>query len=272
MKLVIQIIAMALACYGMIVAVLYFFQEKMLFFPMGQAFGNCRQMERYGAEAVSSNGIRYYLKRTKSAESWIIVFHGNAGNACDRSYFFDLLTGLKSHVVLCEYPGYGGDNRKPGEKIILEQALMLVKEIKKQEIKTRNDKHLPVFLLGESLGTGVATWVSSQTPVSGLILISAYTAIVDVARHHYPWLPVQYLLRDRFEASVWASETTTPAILFHGIEDDIIPIKFARKQVKHFRSDAELFEIEHCGHNDIVDTGKMLIKKEINRFVSAAGG
>ena len=126
--------------------------------------------------------------------------------------------------------------------------------------------------MGESLGTGVATWVSSQTPVSGLILISAYTAIVDVARHHYPLFPVQYLLRHRFEASVWASETTTPALLFHGIEDDIIPIRFARKQVKHFRSDAELFEIEHCGHNDIVDTGKMLIKKEINRFVSAAGG
>ena len=267
MKQVIQIIAMALACYGMIVATLYFFQEKMLFFPMGQAFGNCRQMEQYGAEAISSNGIRYYLKRTESAERWIIVFHGNAGNACDRTYFFDLLTGLKSHVVLCEYPGYGGDNRKPGEKIILAQALVLVKEI-----KTRNKKHLPVFLLGESLGTGVATWVSSQTPVSGLILISAYTAIVDVARHHYPWLPVQYLLRDRFEASGWASETTTPAILFHGIEDDIIPIRFAKKQVENFRSDAELFEIEHCGHNDIVDTGKMLIKKEVKRFVSAAGG
>ncbi|NDY72285.1 hypothetical protein DO021_00265 [Desulfobacter hydrogenophilus] len=140
MKLVIQIIAMAIACYGMLGAVLYFFQEKMLFFPMGQIFGNCRQMERYGAEAISSNGIRYYLKRTESAESWIIVFHGNAGNACDRTYFFDLLSDLKSHVVLCEYPGYGGDNRKPGEKTILEQALMLVKEIKNQEIKTRRSK------------------------------------------------------------------------------------------------------------------------------------
>lgn len=264
MKFLIQIIGLGLVCYCLIGAVLYVFQEKMLFFPMGPGFGKCLQMERFGAKAIKINGIRYYLKSSENPENWIIVFHGNAGSACDRVYFFDLLTETRSNIVLFEYPGYGGDGSTPGEKIILEKALELV-----THIQGGAKDNLPIYLLGESLGTGVATWVSTQKQVSGLILISAYTAIVDVARHHYPWLPVRYLLKHQFQASVWAGRTRTPAILFHGIDDDIIPVEFARRQVKNFNSKAVLFEIDHCGHNDIVDTASLIIKKKIDKFMAS---
>ena len=68
MKLIIQISALVIACYGLVGAALYFFQEKMLFFPMGQSFGDCPQMDRYGAGAVKANGVRYYLKRSETPE------------------------------------------------------------------------------------------------------------------------------------------------------------------------------------------------------------
>lgn len=258
---------MAVACYCLMGAALYFFQEKMLFFPMGKAFGQCPAMERYRAQAIEKDGLRYYLKKSETAHAVIAVFHGNAGSACDRTYFFDLVSHLDVTVVLFEYPGYGGDAHKPGETIIREQALAVVEQIKRE-----SDRHLPVFMLGESLGTGVATWVSTQTDVAGLILISAYTSIADVAAHHYSWLPVKKLLKHKFPAEDWAKQTPSSAVLFHGRRDDIIPIKFARKQVENFQTDARLFEIENCGHNDIVDTGSQLIKQEIKRFVSAAGG
>ena len=264
MKFIFQIIGWGIACYFLIGGALYFFQEKMLFFPMGNAFGNCSRMDRYAAKAVDSDGIRYYLKESDTAGLWIIVFHGNAGGACDRTYFYDLLSGLDANLVLFEYPGYGGGHHKPGETIIREQALTLVRQIK----DSRNG-HLPVYLLGESLGTGVATWVSTQTEISGLILISAYTAISDVAAHHYPWLPVRYLLKHKFPAAAWAAQTSSSAILFHGREDDIIPIKFAREQVMHFKAGARLIEIEHCGHNDIVDRGGSVLRDEITSFVSS---
>ncbi len=262
MKFIIQIIGILGVCYILIGAALYFFQEKMLFFPMGSSFGECPQLGRYKATAVESDGVRYYLQESKAAESWIVVFHGNAGNACDRTYFFDLLSSLDANIVLFEYPGYGGDGQKPGERIIREQALALV-----QQIKGHPSGDLPVFLMGESLGTGVATWIGTQTKVSGLILISAYTAIAKVAQHHYPWLPVAYLLKHKFPADKWAGQTTAPAILFHGKEDDIIPIRFAREQVKNFKSSARLYEIENCGHNDIVDTGRDILENNIAEFV-----
>lgn len=157
MKFIIQIIGFIAAGYCFIGTALYLFQEKMLFFPMG-SFDECPQMHRYDAKAVESSGLRYYIKASKAADAVIIVFHGNAGSACDRIYFFDLLKGLNADIILFEYPGYGGDRIKPGEKIILKKAVELVELIKQNNGKTR-----PVYLLGESLGTGVATWVGAQT-------------------------------------------------------------------------------------------------------------
>lgn len=263
MKFFIQIIGTGLLFYCVIGAALFFLQEKMLFFPMGAPFGTCPQMDNYHAKAVDFNGIRYYLKEAPHPENWIIVFHGNAGNACDRTYFWDLLSGLNSNLVIFEYPGYGDDGNAPGQKLILEQARELVSQIK----KTRSGS-LPIFLMGESLGTGVATWVSTQTHISGLILVSAYTSIANVAQHHYPWLPVQYLLKHKFLAHLWAQESISPAIFFHGIDDDIIPITFAREQVLNFKGKAQLVEIEKCGHNDIVYVGKDIMQNSIRTFIS----
>lgn len=201
MKFFIQIIGIGLLFYCVIGAALYFFQEKMLFFPMGAPFGTCPQMDHYGAKAVASNGIRYYIKEQSDPDSWVVIFHGNAGNACDRTYFWDLLSGTQANLVVFEYPGFGGDTQSPGEKLILEQALKLVFQIKNTPSGT-----LPIYLMGESLGTGVATWVSTQTKISGLILVSAYTSLADVGQNHYPWLPVKYLLKHRFSAEGWAKK------------------------------------------------------------------
>lgn len=262
MKFIVQIICVLLVCYVLIGTAIYFFQEKMLFFPMGQPFGKCPVMDRYKAAALEKNGVRYYLKTSVSPEARIIVFHGNAGNACDRTYFFDLMAGVNAEIFLFEYPGYGGDGQKPGEILIRQRALDMVRHI-----KNTGQPDLPVYLVGESMGTGVATWVSTKESISGLILISAYTSLADVAAHHYPWLPVKRLMKHTFKASEWAKGNDTPAVLFHGKEDDIIPIEFARRQVENFKSGTRLIEIERCGHNDILDTGYNLIRKEIGAFI-----
>jgi len=264
MKLILNLICYGFAGYALVLAALYFFQEKFLFFPGPAPFGNCPEMEKQNARAVTSGTVRYYFKPALRPNSWIVIFHGNAGNACDRIYFLDLLKDVRSHVVIFEYPGFGKDSNAPGEALILKQALELI-----LHIKGKNDKNIPIYLMGESLGTGVATWVAGQTDISGLILISAYTSITRVAQHHYPWAPVKYLLKHKFQADIWATQTRTPALLFHGTNDDTIPIHFARQQVLNFKGEKKLVEIPGCGHNDIIDMGKILIQKEIHEFIES---
>jgi hypothetical protein len=259
-KAVIMVTGSAVALYALVLAAFYLFQEKIIFFPGLARFGHCPDMQRRGAKAESFGDIRYYIQKSPSPVQWIIIFHGNAGNACDCTYFLDLLEGFPANRVVFEYPGFGRDGKKPGEAAILEGALALVRHIQTLE------PGLPVYLMGESLGTGVAAFVANQTPVSGLILISAYPSLARIARYHYPWLPVHWLMKHRFEASAWAGQT--PALLFHGAADDIIPIRFAREQLACFKGEKSLVEIPGAGHNDITDVGTGLIREKIRSFIT----
>ncbi|MFA5903614.1 MAG: alpha/beta hydrolase [Desulfobacula sp.] len=265
MKLLIIAMGSGIAFYVFIMAAFYLFQEKMIFFPGPSRFGDCREMELRGAQAESSGDVRYYIRKTPSPDNWIILFHGNAGNACDRVYFLDLLSDFNSNLVVFEYPGFGRDGKKPGEPLILDRAVKLIRHI-----ETLNPSGLPIYLMGESLGTGVATYVATRTKISGLILISAYTSLGRVGQYHYPWLPVHRLMKHRFDASAWAGQT--PALLFHGTKDDIIPVRFARQQLACFKGEKELVEISGAGHNDITDIGATIIREQIRLLITKTRG
>jgi len=261
--MIIHLILFLITVYSFLLAVLYFFQEKFLFYPGTTPFKNCPEMKKRSAVAVRSGNLRYYLKQNSSPDNWIIIFHGNAGNACERTYFLDFFEAFSSNIVVLEYPGFGNDVNSPGEFLILNQALELVSHIKEQ-----NHDSLPVYLMGESLGTGVATWVATQIDISGLILISSYTSIASVAQYHYPWAPAKYLLKHKFRAEAWAGKADAPVIQFHGTKDEIIPIEFARQQHINFNHEKKFVEIPGCGHNDILDAGKNQIQNEIYNFIS----
>ncbi len=263
--LLVKIIFICIVVYCFIVIFAFFFQEKMMYFPSG-TFGKCPEAEKTGVVPVREDGTRFYLRKTQNASFWMIFFHGNAGCACDRMYFMDMFGDLPANLAVFEYPGYGGDTRKPGESIILQEALNLVRYIRKEYSDS-----LPVYLAGESLGTGVVTWLAGETDVNGLILISPYTSIADVAAAHYPILPVRLLSRNRFPADVWAANVDIPVLAFHGKDDTVIPIRFAREQISSFKKDADLFEIENTGHNDILLSGRELIRSEVGKFTGSSG-
>ncbi|RLB99876.1 MAG: hypothetical protein DRH34_11940, partial [Deltaproteobacteria bacterium] len=99
MKLILNLICYCFIGYTLILAALYFFQEKLLFFPGPTSFGDCPEMEKRNASAEIFGDIRYYLQTRPKPDNWIVIFHGNAGNACGRTYFLDLLKGFNANVV-----------------------------------------------------------------------------------------------------------------------------------------------------------------------------
>ena len=248
--------------YSVILVFFFFFQNSFMFFPASEKFGRCPEMERYSVKAVSSGSLRFYLREVDKPLSWIVIFHGNAGSACDRMYYVDLFQDIPANIVILEYPGFGKDGRKPGEEIILSEAFDLIKHIQKVQ-----SEKLPIYLLGESLGTGVATWLAAEEEVQGLILISPYTSFVDLAVAHYFWLPVNLLLKNRFLADKWAKNVNSKVLAFHGMKDTIIPIKFARRQMTNFTCPKKLIEFDNTAHNDITITGKRVIQNEVEKFI-----
>jgi len=128
----------------------------------------------------------------------LIVFHGNAGNAINREPYvagFESLDGNRTwEVFLFEYPGYGARPGKTNRDTIDDAAHAAV-----IELLTMDNR--PVFVLGESLGSGTACEVAAREPdrVRGIVLITPFARLANVAQSAMPFIPAGLMLRDRWD-------------------------------------------------------------------------
>jgi pimeloyl-ACP methyl ester carboxylesterase len=84
-------------------------------------------------------------------------------------------------------------------------------------------RHPKVTLLGRSLGSGVAIQVASARAVERLVLVTPYDSLLGIAAHRFPWIPVGWILRDKFESDRHAAKVTAPTLLIVAEKDEVIP-------------------------------------------------
>ncbi|MCA1809519.1 MAG: alpha/beta hydrolase [Kiritimatiellia bacterium] len=178
----------------------------------------------------------------------VIVFHGNGGYALHRIY---LARGLQAEagsapweVFLLEYPGYGARPGTPSEARILNAATAA--------LQTIPDDGRPLFLLGESLGTGVATALAARMPqrIQGLILLTPFTCLADVARRHYPIFPVRWLLRERYNNAAALKHYQGPAAFLLAENDEVVPTDSGRRLYEAYTGPKRLWS-QAAGHNTL---------------------
>src|SRR5690606_29207925 len=125
---------------------------------------------------------------------------------------------------------YAGDSRAPNEKHILAEALEFFDQVRGPN---------PAVLFGESLGSGIATYVASQrhAQVQGLILQAPYTSMAELAQYHYPYLPSKLLIRHSFPAKEWAQliPERLQALFFIAENDRTVPPNFSYELAKNFK-------------------------------------
>lgn len=225
-----KIVFLILFSYLGLCAFLYFFQERLLFPRMHSDFFECPARIPLGAEAKTLNQIRYYEKRNPSYASTLIYFNGNGGRACDRIHVIEDLSGLPLNFIFVEYPGYAESRTSvvPSEKQILKEALQIFDHLRAEHPQER------IFIFGESLGSGVATFLGANREVSGIILQAPYTSLAEVGQTHYPLFPVSLLLKHPFRASEWAPSVKAPVLILRAERDEIIPPEISLQQIDNF--------------------------------------
>lgn len=241
-------------------------QNKFLYFPGGER----PSAEMLAAENMSlrqATGTDYRgliaAGDALAPNGTIVIFHGNGGTALDRGFYIEPLVALGFRVVLAEYPQYGGRPGHVGEKPFVADGLETVRLAYEQYGE-------PLYLLGESLGCGVAAAVAKQTtvPVSGIILITPWDTLASVAKSLFPFLPVKLVLTDKYDSIENLSKFPRNIAVVGAEHDEILPIKHAHNLYANLpEGKKRMWVIRGAGHNDWPYYANDSLWKEMTDFV-----
>ena len=243
------LLAVLIGCaYAAFCGYTYLIQDNLLYYPNplvpSQAMLDVAGLTEWPGGHSSFRG--FVASDSKGEYSaLVVVFHGNAGSAWQRDYYVDIFGTLGFRVVLAEYPGYGGRPGRVGEENFIEDA----KETVRLAARQFNG---PVFLCGESLGAAVAAGVACDPPVdiAGLILITPWDSLVDVAARHYWYLPVRWLARDRYDSVVNLTEFKGRVAVVLAEKDEIVPVYHGERLYNSLKADKKLWRLPGTGHNN----------------------
>lgn len=161
----------------------------------------------------------------EDAQRCILFCHGNAGNIADRLNSLKLLHGIGYGVLIFDYRGYGNSQGSPTERgtyLDADAAWRYLTDVRGMAAER-------IIILGRSLGGGVAVELARRHPPAALIIDSSFSSLADVARIHYPLLPVGWILRHRYDSAEKIAAIRCPKLFFHGSLDSLIPIRLGRR-------------------------------------------
>lgn len=179
----------------------------------------------------------------------VLVTNGNGGSRALRAPLADRLADEGFDVLLFDYRGYGGNPGSPSEEGLHADAVAAHRYLA-DRVGTDPER---ILLLGESLGAAVAVGIAADDDVpspAGLVLRSPFTSLVDVARHHYRFLPVGWLLWDRYPSDERIGAIEVPLVVVAGDRDGIVPFEQSR-QLHELASEPKwLVTVSDADHND----------------------
>ena len=228
MKYLYLVISSIALVYFVIIVFVYFYQRSLLYHPSENNYLNDKINFSYKEIYIDTDeNIKiksWFIEKDLKKFKTILLFNGNAGNLFNRVYKLNELNKLDLNILIISWRGFSGNEGKPTEKNLYHDAREAVKWLKAQGIDNKN-----IILYGESLGTGIATELASKNNFGGIILESPFTSMVDTAKIYYPYLPVNLLLRDRYDSKSKISDIKTPILIMHGKMDNIVPQKMGRE-------------------------------------------
>jgi uncharacterized protein len=223
-------------------------QDNLLYYP-GTFMPSKEALTADNMQCWPSNAGNYkgFVSTAESNHvmGTVIVFHGNAGTAADRTYYIKALVPLGYRVILAEYPGYGARGGKLGEKSFVSDAKETVHDAYKQYGG-------PLFLLGESLGCGVAAAVAKEPPVTidGILLITPWDTLLSVAKSKFSWLPLRFLMKDKYDNMSNLKGYQGRTAIVGAEKDEIIPMRHAFALYQSLPGRKAMWLVKEAGHND----------------------
>jgi uncharacterized protein len=190
----------------------------------------------------------------------VLLLHGNAGNVSHRLDKLAILRDLGVDVLILDYRGYGESEGRPDEAGTYLDARAGYQHL----VRTRGLDPLAIVLLGESLGSAVASHLAAGTEVGGVVLEESFTSVADVAQGMFPFLPVRWVIRNRYDTLDRIGRIGAPLLILHSRGDEYFPFRHAERLAAAAR-EATVVELRG-GHNDAFLASEPVYRRALAAF------
>jgi len=226
----------------------YLMQDKLIFQPRPLAEPERQAIATRHPEVAdiflqAADGTRLHAWHLKSAPGApLVIYFG--GNAEEVSWMLDELPrhGSGASWLLVDYRGYGSSGGTPSEQSLESDAAAWYDHFAATSPR--------IVAFGRSLGSGVAVHLAAERRLEGIVLIAPFDSMVQVGKRHYPLLPVDWLLRHRFDSISLAPKLTTPLLCIVATHDEVIPAEHAQRLYEAWAGPKKMVALA-AGHNSI---------------------
>lgn len=225
--------------------ILFALQRSLIYFPQPASADD-------GATArLPTDSARVLVSTRLTDGPYALIYFG--GNAEDVSFSMaslsDAFPGFAIYAL--HYRGYGGSSGKPSQRALFADALTLYDQVR--------TKHSNIEVVGRSLGSGIAVYLASLRPVTRLVLVTPFDSLEGLAALHFPYVPVRWLMLDKFESWRFAPRVTAPTLIIAAERDEVVPRASTELLQSRFKSGLTTFRIvTGAGHNNISNSAEYL--------------
>lgn len=267
----IRVLLILIGVVIVLVALLFFFQHRLIYFPRryGERLTHAfeRGVQEIRCATSAGDQVSYYFTSTRDTDTapekiWVL-FGGNASLALNWLDVFSHYDESNVGFLAFEYPGYGQNGGEPTPESILEgtenalRELAVVLRLPFEELQSR------LALLGHSLGCAAALQYAARVPINRLIMVAPFTSMKDMAHHSVGPLLAKLLRHDYDNRArlreVMQSPSPPSIAIIHGEYDDIIPVEMGRELASMFPDHIDYREIPAGDHNHIIDRQRSLL-------------
>lgn len=259
-------LAFIIFIYLSIVGYMYYAQKNFVYHPPKSkmpAIAAYDMGETQDIYLTTQDNVKlhaWYHKPQNPCDKIVLFLHGNTGFIDARKDKVNQLREMGYGFLLPAWRGYGNSEGSPSKAGLYEDARTAIKFLQDEGY----DLATQVILIGESLGTGVATYMAQHHQFRGLMLLAPYTKIKDLAQEKYPFLPVKHLLEEDFQTvDNLAAVRNTPVLVVHGRKDQVIPCQHSERVVEAVTGEKKLLLYEGVYH---VDFDNIKIFAEMEQF------
>jgi len=249
MKMLVPFLYFIAGFYLLICILLYFFQERLIFFPQKLAVdytfnfdGDVEEKFFQVDDEVTIHALHFFSKNPKGV---ILYFHGNAGSLEDWGEVADDFVKMNYDVLILDFRGFGKSTGKMSEASFYEDAQMLY------DFLLEKYDAAQIIIYGRSLGSGMAVDLAAKNKAQQLILETPFANFADLAQSKFKIFPVKVLLKFGFPNKDKMEKVDYPIHIFHGTNDEMIPYDHAEELQSVLQTGSTFTTIKFGTHNNI---------------------